>query len=176
MPTNLVTFQQQYAQSGSWLIPLLVGGGLALVGTFVSQCVALLAGRIERRYQLRRLHLAKLEELADCVASLLTWNQKLSSCRTISDVHAAQPLESRRMVCLALIYFPALYDTVADYSNGLVSYYNFAVDCHQEGSPMTLGAQIALHPQSAQWTGKLLLLRQAVDDAIVKAAQRYTSA
>ena len=173
MPTNIVTLQQQFAQSGSWVIPLLVGGGLTLVGTFATQCFSLVAGHLERRSQARKLHIAKLEELAECVGSTLKWFQTLSACNTVSDVNAASPIAARRMVTLCLLYFPELLDTIAEYSNGLLNYYHFAIDCLQHNSPLSLGAQMAKHPRDSQWNDKLILLRQACDDEIANAAQKY---
>jgi hypothetical protein len=173
MATNVVTLQQQISESGSWVFPLLVGGGLALVGTVASQLSTLLAGRFQRRDDWRKVHREKFEELADCVAKTLLWIQKLSACRTMVEVQQTAPHEARRMVCLAMIYFPELKEEAAAYSNGLIRFYNHGCDCFQPNSPASLGALMSLNPETKKFDREIHLLRQALDDAIEAVAPTY---
>ena len=81
------------------------------------------------------------------------------------------------MVCLALLYFPELKNPVADYSNGLILYFHFAVDCFESsGIPAgaTIGARMARHPDGENRGDEVLRLRQRLDDAIEKTARKYT--
>jgi hypothetical protein len=155
---------------------LLIGGGLALAGTVVSQVFGLFSGWLDRRHKRRVIHRERLEELTDCVAKTLLWFPKLSAGRTISDIQEAQPpTEARRMVCLAILYFPQLKNAVADYSNGLAKFYHWTTDCFNPMAPASAGAQAAMSPDCEQRNKEITMLRQKLDNEIEKEARRYMS-
>lgn len=156
---------------------LLIGGGLALAGTVVSQIFGLLSGWLDRRNKRRIVHRERFEELADCVAKTLLWFPKIGACRSISDIQAyGPPLESRRMICLAILYFPELKDAVTSYSNGLILYYHHVCDSFHPQIPASAGAQEAMSPDTAERNREVVVLRQSLDNALEKVAARYTLA
>lgn len=159
------------------IIALLVGGGLAIAGTVVSQVFGLLVGFLERRNKRRIVQRERFEELADCVAKTLEWFPKLSQCRSIAEFTNCQPpTDARRMVCLSILYFPELKIAVAEYSNGLARFYQWNVDWFNPKVPATIGAQSSMAPDAKEENHRIIVLRQKLDNAIEQAASKYAVA
>ena len=114
--------------------------------------------------------------MADCIAKTLLWFPKLAACSSVSDIRACLPTEARRMVCLALLYFPELKNEVGDYSNGLTKHYHWTIDCFDPNFPASAGAQTVRQPDCKERTNEMTLLRQRLDNAIEKGAKKYTPA
>jgi hypothetical protein len=80
------------------------------------------------------------------------------------------------MMCLAILYFPQLEHSVADYSSGLVTLYHWTIDCYNPKVPASAGAQTAMSPDCKQRNHQITMLRQNLDDMLEKEARKYTSA
>jgi hypothetical protein len=163
------------------IVSIIVGGAIALAGTIVSQTLGLLSGWVDRRHQRDIRQRERLEQLASAVSATILWFQTLSSCRTIEEIRAnPPPLEARRISILALLYFPRLLEPAAAYTNGLIRYYHFCIDCFSPHAPATLGAQVARfvsnHPEAKQREDEPLFLRNHLDEAIAQEAKRYSHA
>jgi hypothetical protein len=161
------------------LLPIIVGGAIALAGTIVGQVFSLISGYIQRRNDRDVRQRERLERLAEAVGAALTWYQRLGSCRSIDDICAAPPPpEARRAAVLAHLYFPALAELTAEFANSLVRYHHHATDCYQPGVPASVGAQMVMiakdHPEAKQIQEESFHLRLALDQAITKEAKKYS--
>jgi hypothetical protein len=154
---------------------LLIGGGLTLTGTVVGQLTTLFSGWIDRRHKVRILRRERFEELADCVSKSVLWFPKISACRTIEEINAnGPPPEARRIMVLALLYFPELRDAAIDYTNGLIKYHGWICDCFSPKVPASAGAQ-ALMVSNQEPQKAILLLRNNLDHKIEEVARKYAT-
>jgi hypothetical protein len=159
------------------LIPVVIGGAIALSGSIVTQVFALISSHIQRRHDRDVRQRERLERLAEAVGAALPWYQVLGRCRSIEDiVSAPPPPEARRAAVLAHLYFPRLAEAAAKFANSLVRYHHHATHCFQPGHPATLGAQIVAqqNPEAKKIQEESFHLRLALDDAIAKEAKRYS--
>lgn len=155
-----------------------IGGCLAIAGTALGLLGSLAAGWLERKNQRHKLLRERYEEFAQCIAATLPWFARLGVCRNLEEVRSCQPPpESRRMILLALVYFPEFKGATGDYHNGLIEHYGFAVDSC--GDPLaglgTVGAIMAKRTadgllKPADYTKR----RQILDNLIEKHADKYT--
>jgi hypothetical protein len=71
-------------------------------------------------------------------------------------------------------------EPAAAYTNGLIRYYHFCMDCFSPDAPATLGAQVAMavsrNPEAKQREDQPLFLRNRLDEAIAEEAKRYSHA
>ena len=161
------------------LIAAMIGGVLALSGIVVGQVFGLFSGHIERRHQRDVRQRERLERLADAVGETLPWFQALGRCRSLEEINAnPPPPEARRAAMLAALYFPALLELAAAYTNSLVAYHHLAINSFDRGVPATVGAQIVVflrsHPEAQRAHDDPLRLRLELDVAITREAGRYS--
>src|ERR1700751_4090427 len=109
------------------VVPVIVGGGIALAGTLVGQVFSLVSAYIQGRHDRDGRQRDRLERLAESVGAVLPWYQKIGACRSIEEIAASPPPpDARRAAVLASLYFPALADQTAEFANSLVRYYHHA--------------------------------------------------
>lgn len=100
----------------------------------------------------------RFEQCAELVNQSVEWVQALQAAKTQEELYArSQPMPSRRLLALTLVYFPRLQGAA------------------QALLKASAGAQALTHmPSPYQTTAAVLLdARQAMDDAIAKHAPQY---
>lgn len=159
---------------------LLIGGGLTLTGTVVSQVFGLLSGSIARKREFADLQRERLEKISECISEGVEWSQKimtLSSLQSVQDAHI--PKQVRQGVMLARIYFPGLAEPAEQYMNALCQYHVLAVTAiaakrHDAPPGTTVGTQMFLQKDKAfEVENQQLAARNKLDDAIGAEAKKY---
>jgi hypothetical protein len=159
------------------IVPLLVGGGLALAGTVVSQVFGLLSGWLDRRHRRRAIHRERFEELADCLFKTKQWRTRLDACRSLQDIQACQPPpEVDRMVCLTIVYFPQFHFDVISYTNGLHDHYRLMIKCFDPNLSESASTQTQKAEDTEKQKRELWILGGIVMDDIEEHGRRYTLA
>jgi hypothetical protein len=157
---------------------LLIGGGLGIAGTIVSQAFGLFSGSVERHHQTELRNKQRLEKMTDLVSENLAWFRKLLACRNIGQYAEAQPpAQARQIVMLARLSFPSIVEPAKRWAQGCIDYYSFVGDCFHPDVPASFGAQMVLaiqkNPSLAKREEQILILRNQLDDAIAEEAKKY---
>jgi hypothetical protein len=160
------------------LMPIVLGGAIALSGTVVSQLMGLLSSHIQRRHERDVTQRERLERMADAIGESLLWFHRIPKCKSIEEIQdQPPPPAARRAAILADLYFPDLSEPAADYANALLAYHHLVIDCFQPGRPASAGAQVVLAARSNLEIQKIcedaLQLRVVLDKAISKEAKKY---
>lgn len=158
-----------------------VGGLIGIVGGIITQVAAALIARSDKRHERDKRQRERLEKIADLVSETLPWFMTFGDCRDImSAVKMAPPMEARKALTLATLYFPRLQTPIADYSNSIVLYYQACLKCCRGGVDGTLGGMVVAMARENPQLQKIIeepgLRRQAVDDALAKEGSRYAHA
>ena len=157
---------------------LLIGGGLALAGTIVSQTFGLFSGYVERSHQTALRRKQRLERMVKLVTESLTWYHTLLQCRTVEEYKQAHPpAQIRLIVMLARLSFPSIVEPAKQWAQGCLDYYGFVGECFDPKIPATMGAQLVLavskRPELKPREESVLILRNRLDDAIAEEAKKY---
>ena len=162
----------------SSVAPYLIGGGLAIAGTVISQFFGLFSGWVERRHQTALRKKQRLENMTDLVSTSLGWFRLLLMCRDIEQYKAAQPpVQVRQIVMLARLSFPSIVEPAKQFARGCIDYYGFVGACFHPATPASFGALMFLaiqnNPALKGRDEQILILRNNLDDAIAEEGKKY---
>jgi len=157
---------------------LLIGGGLAIAGTVVSQMFGLFSGSVERKHQTELRKKQRLEKMIDLVSESLGWFHTLLMSRNIEQYKAARPpVQIRLVVMLARLSFPSIVEPAKQWAQGCLDYYSFVGECFDPNIPASIGAQLVLatqkNPSLKPREQEIFILRNKLDDAIAEEAKKY---
>lgn len=157
---------------------ILIGGGLTLAGTVLSQAVAYWVGWRERENKRKLIQLDRLEKIVGAVTESLKWFESHSRLRTLEDISShPPPLGARQAAMLAQLYFSELVDPAAKYTNSLVDYHHLLIDCFDPKIPASATAQVLIcvrNDPSLKMRSKAHFdARIALDAAIAREAKKY---
>lgn len=132
---------------------LVIGASLALLGVLVSQLVAMIQARLERKNKREVLLRTKYEEFGQHFLESTEMPGRLLKCTTLEEIHGVLHQSSANQAqLLALIYFPPLREPIRRY---MVSYQDLCIFvtniyCNQQEKGNTVG-EIVLFWFSVNW-------------------------
>jgi hypothetical protein len=161
------------------IITAIIAATSALAGVALSQLIALLKAHLDRKHQRQILFRTKYEELANHLNDALAWTNNLLSVKTTDELQAhSQPMSTRRIYALVLLYFPLLKQEAIDYVQASIQFQGAVSEMFSPRIGASAGAQAVKNNEAAimKASRELNMARQALDNKIEKHASTYISA
>jgi len=155
-----------------------IAAGSAIVGAVVAQLVSILRDILDKRHKRHVLLREKYEELAHSVSSSQEWFTNQLGAMTLRELKSQPPIEARKAMVLAHIYFPLLRRTCQDYVNACAQFQVALIENHEFVEGKDAGTQAAHKNRAAfeEAANRLHQARQKVDETIIAHAEKYTKA
>jgi len=158
------------------ILPVVVGGGLALVGAMLGTILTFVNSHLERRQRRGEVLRQKYEELADLVDETIGWFPTLDLCDTMQSLVTAHPPKAvRSLASLAMVYFPELVKPAKDYSNAVVTYYQWMANSVSLDGANSLGELACRIPEYQVLLNATEECRRDLEEAIENHASKYTA-
>jgi hypothetical protein len=150
----------------------------ALSGTFISQIATMLRERSDRSHKRNVLLREKYEEMVFLITSGQEWMGHVVNAKDLSELMTLPPVNARKALVLANIYFPKLRDPMQQFLNASVDFQKILIDNHEFLASKSVGVQAAHKNRGAYETAaeKCYQAIRVIDDSIVKYSGKYARA
>lgn len=166
-------------ESETTLLVATISATSAIAGALISQIVLIIRDSLDKKHQRNSLLREKYEELSGHITESHAWVIENMSAQSLSQLQAQSlPAHARKAATLSHIYFPQLRNACQDYLNSCISFGITLINNYQFAEGVDIGIQASTHNREEfeKALRKVQLCRQAVDDAIIEHAHKYTKA
>jgi len=155
-----------------------ISAGSAIAGAVISQLVSIFRDILDKKHKRHILLREKYEELANLITNSQEWFTAQLGAMSLSELKSQPPLQARKAMVIAHIYFPLLQEACQIYVNACARFQLTLIDNHEFVEGKDAGTQAA-HKNSTALEKSATYLhscRQELDELIILHANKYTKA
>ncbi|WP_157890281.1 hypothetical protein [Marinobacterium aestuarii] len=156
----------------------IIAGASAIGGAFISSIFSYFKELSNKSHHRKVLLREKFEEMSYMIISAQEWIGNVINAKDISELNTMPPVDSRRAVVLAHIYFPKMREPTQNLLNAAVEFQHMLIDNHEFVHGKSVGVQAA-HKNAAAYKSAAESYFNAIamiDKATIKYASRYSKA
>ena len=162
----------------SKIIVAVISALSALTGAFLSQFLVFVRDKMDKSHKRNVFLREKYEEMSYLTISAQEWMASAANAKSLSNLSSKPPVDARKALVLANIYFPKLREPTQEFLNACVNFQMVLIDNHEFKEDISVGAQAAHKNQAAfeQSSEAISSAVRILDDNIIKYAKKYAKA